>query len=205
MPIAKRLVRETYRKFYREIRVSTEAWNRTLETLVPKIGPARRQVSALLMDVVKQVELEEGDPYRMAVKTAMDSLRTQDAVKRGREAYEDFYQAIVEAVRRAAGFLKSKEKKQDWSPRNIPMQGETPPRSIEEALERSDPPSLFITFSEDGQLRGVSVDYPDSFRGWGAATAVIPVSADLSDAQIEDAVEEALGELEIWDQELDQP
>lgn len=210
--ITKEQVRAAYQQFFSKTHDGPEAWNRTLEKLsgpfsrdLDEAGQERRnQIVKFLYEVQKEVELEMGDPYRVAVRDAMKEIRRQKVVIWARKEYQEFYKAVVEEVRRAAGFLKAGPKKQDWSPRDVPMQGDTPPKDIEEALERTDPPTLFISFQEDGQLGGTYIDRPDYFQSWGAATASLWISSDLTYDEIEHEVEEALGELEIWDQEQDE-
>lgn len=182
MSVTKR-VEEVYRKHYRETGDDIQAWNRTLDDLSPLIrqaGPLlpSTEVGRILRKVQEKVLLEEGDPFTVAVETAMQALRRDNAVAACKAAVDEMMEVNREYMK--PGEWKAWKEQGDW------------PEWLEEG------PMLYVEFGDDGSYEGWTLDHPQYYQGHGGPVAAISCPTSWEDIRSE--VGETLSQADIaWE------
>jgi hypothetical protein len=188
-------VKEVYLRHFKRTREWGEAHNATLDELAPPFSremsdqdfERRKAVGDAIGKVYKEAELEAGDPYRLAVKSAMEDLKRDDALDLAKAEYASAIEAAIEV----ASPRKPRGRKQDWTPKAK--------QPSAEELEPEEKPdlNLYLEFNDEGQLRGWTIDAPDYYPGHGGPLGVVSLHEDLTWEDIETGVEEGLEDVEF--------
>lgn len=190
-------VKEAYVRHFKRTRDWAEAHNATLDELAPPFSQEmsdleferRKAVAHAISRVYKEAEIEAGDPYRLAVNSAMADLKRDGALEAAKAGY-------AEAMGIATDLAKPRKprgRKQDWAPK--------PRKPASEELEPQERPdlNLYLEFSDEGELRHWTIDAPDYYQGHGGPLGVVSLHEDLTWDDIEKGVEEALEDVEFED------
>jgi len=201
-------VKEAYRRHYQSTKDTTSAWNNTLEELAGPYDPdasdeahaIRMKISGLLMKLSHELNYELGDPYEVAVHTAVEALRQDRVAEIASEEFSKVVGGIKARIREEKGGLPRKGPK-EWSPRR--KSAEQVEGEVEEAFEREteghDFPTLFIMFDDKGGLEGWTIEYPDYWRGHGGYTAEVFLSEKVDYDDIRRGISEAFESID-WDE-----
>lgn len=188
-------VKEVYLRHFRKTREWADAHNATLDELAPPFSQemsehdflTRKAVADAIGKVYKEAELEAGDPYRLAIKSAMADLKRGNALDAAKAEY-------AEAMGIATDMAKPRKprgRKQDWTPK--------PRKPSSQELEPEELPdlNLYLEFSDEGDLRGWTIDAPDYYQGHSGPLGVVSLHMDLDWDDIEREVEGALEDVEF--------
>lgn len=196
-------IKETYRRYFRLTRKWTDAWNLTLEEMAGPFGIEENQdVRQAVVDGLKkisdQVDLEEGDPWALAVHAAVKALRNGKVAEAAREDARKAEESIKAEIKKN---LKIKPKgPKDWRPRGFINEEIQLERAYEKEMERQQSHlTLFIMFDRKGGLRGWQIKYSDDWSRGDGPLAQVDVSTHTDYDDIERAIGDALSEVD-WDQ-----
>lgn len=173
MPVTDSEIHETYIRYFRELGTTAEATFRTAERLFPQ-GEARVEGFRRIRALREGWEIEEGDPFRIAVTAAMERLRAEGA-----------FEAVREAWRKAVSAPSVRMTPKEWTPQAMERAVRDAPNS----------PWLGIAFNEAGSVTSWKVapartadPDPEAFR-----TAMVPVFREVGPQHVKEQVEVALG------------
>lgn len=188
-------VKETYLRHFIRTRDWGDAHNATMDELAPPFSQdmsdqdfaARKAVADAIGQVYKEAEIEAGDPYRLAVKSAMDDLRRDNALAGAKAEYASAMGIATDVAKPR----KPKGRKQDWAPK--------PRKPASEELEPEEKPdlNLYLEFNDAGELRHWTIDAPDYYQGHRGPLGVLSLHEELTWDDIEKGVEEALEDVEF--------
>jgi len=196
-------VKEAYRRHYNSTKDTTEAWNRTLNELAGPFDPnaseewqdIRKKIGDFLRDISRDLNYELGDPYEVAVHTAIEQLKQS----RVAEIASDEYKKAVKDIKAGINTGKRKGPK-EWRPRVREEElEEAAEKEFEEEMEGRDFPTLFIMFDDKGGLEGWQIEWPDYWHGHGGPTAQVFLSEDLDYSDVRRAISEAFESID-WDE-----
>lgn len=198
-------VRETYRKHFKALKDSSSAWNATLEEIAgpydrntaDEVNDLRKKVAKYLYKIQREVDLEEGDPYEMAIHAAIEALKKDRVETAARDAYRSAMEEIKADIRKNNPHQRTGPK--EWSPKRKGMTEEQVEGALDDALQVRDfNLSLFITFDDYGGLKGWTIEHPDYWHGHAGAVAQVFISDRTDYAEIRTAIAEAFQDIN-WD------
>jgi hypothetical protein len=199
-------VKEAYRRHYQSTKDTTSAWNNTLEELAGPYDPdasdeahaIRMKISGLLMKLSHELNYELGDPYEVAVHTAVEALRQDRVAEIASEEFSKVVGGIKARIREERAVFRGPK---EWSPRR--KSAEQVEGEVEEAFEREteghDFPALFIMFDDKGGLEGWQIEWPDYWRGHSGPTAQVFMNENVDYDDIRHAISEAFESID-WDE-----
>ncbi len=202
----KKRVKAAYRRYFEDTRDLAIAWNRTLNDIAGNYDPEataeqhelREKVVRILMKERQEIEADLGDPFTLAVQTAIRDLRRDKAAEEVQAEYKRIENDRREEVRRRKG-LNVRKGPKEWTP-NQERREEELERTLEREREMDpDDMTLYVMFDDKGGLEGWKIDYPSYWQGHSGPTAAILAHENLDYDEIRSAIEDALGELD-WDE-----
>lgn len=201
-------VRETYRKHFKALGDSASAWNATLDELggvydgnAPDdvVSDRRHKMVEHLHKVQREVDLEEGDPYELAMHAAIEALKKDRVETAARDEYRKALDEIKAKIRE--DYPEKRKGPKEWSPRK---KGDVYEEELEELLQKELESgdlnlSLFITFDDYGGLKGWTIEHPDYRHGHAGPVAQVFVSDRTDYDEIRSAIAEAFEGID-WDE-----
>lgn len=201
-------VKAAYRRHYEGTKDATEAWNKTLEEISPLDRDAseeeqdlRHRVGKILMKESRELDYELGDPYEVAIRTAIDDLKQDRVAEILGEEYRKTIEERKSEIRKKTKSAIPKGPK-EWSPNKQRPLSE---QEVESELERENENTsgedltLYVMFDEKGGLEGWKTDYPSYWPGHSGPTAQISVHENLDYDEIRTGISEAFEQLD-WEE-----
>lgn len=195
-------VRSAYRRHLQTVKNSSKAWNLTVEELVGPFNPetseeqiaTRQQVINILRIIEREINLEENDPYELAMDAALRDLRSSGVAEEAQRQYREHEADVKKTIDPAANRRKGPK---EWSPRKNEKSEEDIEEELDQEMEGYDM-YLYILFDDKGGLVNWTIDNPSYFRGHAGPTAQVMLSADLSYDDIRSAIDEAFQDID-WE------
>lgn len=198
-------VKAAYRRHFEDTRKSSDAWNRTLADVVGNYDPdapeeqhrLQETVVQILRKITREVEVDAGDPFALAVEAALRDLRGDKAAEEVQADWRRYDKDRRERIRDEKK-LRVPEGPKEWTPNKDRKEKE-----LERAVERErendpDDSTLYIMFNQKGALQGWKIDYPSYWPGHSGPVATVSASDTIDYDEIRDAIEEALHYLD-WE------
>jgi hypothetical protein len=204
-------VERSYRKHFRALKNSGQAWNAVLEELAPAYSPEmpeaewekRREISDMIRKISKKIALEAGDPLEVAVHEAVRRLRADDAVGAAKASYKDLVEEAKKALEEdpTKEIVHPKPGPLEWRPGMVRTPRiEKRAKTLDEILEKTEGPYLYVMFDDEGGFEGWTIDYPQYWQGHGGPTAAVLVHDRLTYKEIESEIGETLAQSDIdWE------
>lgn len=98
MPVTDAELRDAYIPYFQASSSSIQATIKAADQLSPEGGPARTEVVQRLVQIRGALEAEIGDPYRLAVRRALEKLEQEGVVEAMRETWGKAAAATVHQI-----------------------------------------------------------------------------------------------------------